>query len=425
MKKISLSLVLMLMLITLVGFSETTATTLYDFKNSADKYVISQIGQEYFNKNLKYLGDKPYPEDTPNSNLRIAQYSHKISVGDYNQDVIVTVWFNFKNGNWSIGNNYNTSAEELPNCIADTTKCMPFQTTKERAIEIAKNGGAFDGAEKYTIKIYYFYGNVQAYVWSVTTYKSALNGKTAIIDLNTGNLISMDDWRVLYAKPEYKDAVLLTDTKKLSPYSIIKERIRELQQKMKTNTEQKGEQTEAVKEEMNARKQPLININAVKNAEKVENQGEEKQIREEVREEKKEEIKQKLTENSIKRINAYTERIVNRFYAALERFVILSDRAESRIQKIEEGGILLNDAKTLLQKTREEISLTETKIGEMPLKIDEIVASENPKEMFKDSKEIFKATNESIKAVHKSLVEVIKSIKSAVEKEGDVTKLED
>ncbi|MBU3969103.1 hypothetical protein KJ991_02755 [Patescibacteria group bacterium] len=215
------------------------------------------------------------------------------------------------------------------------------------------------------------------------------------------------------------------DTKKLSPYSLIKERIRELQQKMKTNTEQKGEQTEAVKEEMNARKQPLINVNTVKNAEKVENQGEEKQIREEVREEKREEVKQKLAESSIKRINAYTERIVNRFYAALERFVILSDRAESRIQKIEEGGILLNDAKTLLQKTREEISLTETKIGEMPLKIDEIVASENPKEMFKDSKEIFKATNESIKAVHKSLVEIIKSIKSAVEKEGDVTKLED
>ena len=219
------------------------------------------------------------------------------------------------------------------------------------------------------------------------------------------------------------------DTKKLSPYSIIKEKIRELQQKMKINTEQKKEQTEAVKdlpaqaEEMNARKQPLIN--AVKNTEGIENRGEEKQIREEVREEKREEIKQKLTENSIRRIRAYTERIVNRFNAALERFVILSDRVESRIQKIEEGGILLNDAKTLLQKTREEISLTEIKISEVPLKIDEIIASENLKEMFKDSKEVFKTTNESIKAVHKLLVEVIKSVKSAVEKEGDAIKLED
>ena len=203
---------LVLVLVMLVGFSEASATTLFDFKKYADEYVVSQVGQNYFSKNFEYLGDKPYPEDTPNSNLRIVQYTHKISVGDYNQDIIVTVWFNFKDGNWNVGNGYNTNAEELPNCVADNTKCMPFQITKERAIEIAKNSGAFDGADKYTVKIHFFYGNINSYVWDITTYKSALNGKAAIISLSTGSLlVPVADWQVSFAKPEYKDAVSLTN----------------------------------------------------------------------------------------------------------------------------------------------------------------------------------------------------------------------
>lgn len=200
------------MLAVLTGGSIATATTFYDFKKPADEYVISQVGQEYFGKNFEYLGDKPYPEDTPDSNLRIVRYAHKIRIGDYNQDIIVTVWFNFKNGIWKIGNGYGTNAEELTNCITDKTKCMPFEITKEKAVEIAKNNGAFDDcAEKYTSKIHFFYGNVNSYVWDITTYKSDLNGKTAIIDLNTGNLISISGWQVLYTKPEYKDAVFLTN----------------------------------------------------------------------------------------------------------------------------------------------------------------------------------------------------------------------
>jgi len=205
-------LFLTLVLVMLVSFSEAAATTLFNFKKYADEYVVSQVGQEYFNKNFEYLGDKPYPEDTPGSNLRIVRYTHKISVSDYNQDVIVTVWFNFKDGNWNVGNGYNTSAEELPNCVVDNTKCIPFQITKERAIEITKNSGAFDSADKYTAKIHFFYGNINSYVWDITTYKSALNGKTAIISLSTGSLlVPVADWQVSFAKPEYKDAVLLTD----------------------------------------------------------------------------------------------------------------------------------------------------------------------------------------------------------------------
>ena len=218
---------------------------------------------------------------------------------------------------------------------------------------------------------------------------------------------------------------IIPDTKKPSPYSLIKERIQELQQKMKVNNEQKKELSTTTKnfstttKEMNARKQPLIN--AVKNNLSTSTEKGAKNIGEE----KREEIRQKLTENSIKRINAYTEKIVNRFNAALERFVLLSDRAEARIKKIEDSGILLKNSKTLLQKTRDEISLAKIKVGEISLKIEEIIASENPKEMFKSSKDVFNATNESIKVVHKSLVELIKSIKNTVEKNGDTTKLED
>lgn len=204
-------LFLILVLFILVSFSETTATTLFNFKKYADEHIVSQVGQGYFNKNLEYLGDKPYPEDVLDSNIRAVRYAHKITVDDYSQDVGVTVWFNLKNGIWEIGNGYGTKAEGLPNCIADNTKCMPFQITMGRAIEIAKNGGAFDDADKYTAKIHFFYGKVNAYIWDITTYRSAMNGKTAIIDLNTGDLlVPVADWQISFAKPEYKDAVSLT-----------------------------------------------------------------------------------------------------------------------------------------------------------------------------------------------------------------------
>ncbi|TSD03209.1 MAG: hypothetical protein Athens071416_270 [Parcubacteria group bacterium Athens0714_16] len=210
-------------------------------------------------------------------------------------------------------------------------------------------------------------------------------------------------------------------TQKPSPYSLIKERIQELQQKMKITNEQKKENIststkdkEEKNGEINSRKQPLVNV--IKN--NISTSTKEK-------DENKIEKQQKLTENSIKKVQAYSKRITDRFNAVLERFIVLSDRAEARIKKIENGGILLGDSKTLLQKTRDEISLAKVKIGEMSLKIEEIIASENPKEMFKSSKEVFNATNESIKTVHKSLVELIKSIKNTVEKTGDETKLED
>ncbi|MFA4906882.1 MAG: PepSY domain-containing protein, partial [archaeon] len=180
-----------------------------DLKKSADEYIISQVGQEYFDRYFEYLGDKPYPEDVPDSNSRILQYNHRIAVGDYNENIRITVWFNLRDGAWEIGNGYGTDAEGLPDCVSEKAKCMPFGVTQERAVEIARENGAFDGAEKYAAGIHYYYGDVQSYVWDITTFKSALNGKTAIIDLNSGKLISISDWQAEFAKAEYQDAVPL------------------------------------------------------------------------------------------------------------------------------------------------------------------------------------------------------------------------
>jgi hypothetical protein len=203
--------VLIMFLMSMLFVSIASATTLYGFKKDADSYVISQVGQKYFSDNFEYLGDKTYPENTPDSNMQIVQYNHKIKIGDYIEDIKVTVWFNFKNGIWEIGNGYNTQSEGLPDCISDTTKCMPFEITREKAIEIAKENGAFKNAEKYTAKIHYFYGNINSYVWDITTYESAFYGKTAIIDVNTGKLISIWRWQFLVAQEEYNDATSIAN----------------------------------------------------------------------------------------------------------------------------------------------------------------------------------------------------------------------
>ncbi len=178
-------------------------------KKIASDYIISKVGSEYFYKNFEYNRTVPYPEYTPNSATMVARFIHKITIGDYIENVKVSVWLEYKDGGWVVKS--SGVSEELPDCVADSSKCMPFEITQERAIEIAKENGALDGAEKYTAGIHYFYGNVQSYVWDVTTFKSALNGKTAIIDLNNGKLISIVDWQVLFAKAGYNDATPLTN----------------------------------------------------------------------------------------------------------------------------------------------------------------------------------------------------------------------
>lgn len=202
-----------------------------------------------------------------------------------------------------------------------------------------------------------------------------------------------------------------TTSQKPSPYSLIKERIQELQQKMKTNTERKDGQSTTTKAEMNARKQPLINVVEDKN--KIDEQKEKVEEKKQEIQNKKEEVKQKLTDNSIKRVRAYTEKIVNRFMAAIERFETLSKRIGSRIQKIEEDGIKLDEAKTKLKDANEKIASAKTKVSDIVTKIEEVLASEAPKEMFGQSKEIFKTVENIIKEIHKSLVKVITIVKSS------------
>jgi len=209
-----------------------------------------------------------------------------------------------------------------------------------------------------------------------------------------------------------------TSSTKVSPYSFIKERIKEIQQRMETGSKQ-NEQEKKSNTEIDARKQPLID-SVKKN---VDDKGENKQIKED-KQEMRDSIKQKLNENSIRRINAYTERIIARFNAAVQRFEIMTERISSRIKKIERGGIDLSESKTLLQKTLNEISSTKTKINEISSKISLVTSSETPKKMFDDSKKIFESVNDSIKETHKMLVETIKSIKNGVGDKNDAAESE-
>jgi len=83
--------------------------------------------------------------------------------------------------------------EGIPNRLEDPTKGMPYNMDQDDAINIASTVLPF-GIDGYHASFHFFYGDLQRYVWSVTTYLTdpqALRGEgmTAIIDPYSGQIL--------------------------------------------------------------------------------------------------------------------------------------------------------------------------------------------------------------------------------------------
>ncbi len=129
---------------------------------------------------------------------------------------------------------------------------------------------------------------------------------------------------------------------------------------------------------------------------------------------KRQEYKARLNEKMQKRLNGFIDRIVNRMNAVVSRLEQIVSRISTRIQKMEDNGVDLTDAKAklddvnnLIGEARDAVSLLED------VSVD-VITSETPKEQAHEIRDAAKVAKDSIKAVHTALMETVKLIKASV-----------
>jgi hypothetical protein len=151
--------------------------------SAAEEFLRSKFGDDYFSKYLSF--------NSVNGSTVV--YDYRITVGNYSKTERVAVHFD-KNGNIA-------GSEGVVDCVKDSSKCMPFEIDREKAIEIAKEAGLEEGTIGYGADMQYS-GKAGSYVWDVRSLTKELEkppeeGDGVWIDPVTGEV------KEIFKFPEY------------------------------------------------------------------------------------------------------------------------------------------------------------------------------------------------------------------------------
>lgn len=144
---------------------------------------------------------------------------------------------------------------------------------------------------------------------------------------------------------------------------------------------------------------------------------------------KREEIKDKMEERRetalsvIKeRLDKFSENVVKRFNAAIERLETLANRIDSRIAKMEEEGLDVLNAKELLSIAEVKIETAKTSTAGISLESQAVVSDSDTsstttiKANFDTLRRQIETAKTDIKAAHTALVDVINTLKPGLRK---------
>jgi len=187
------------LLVILLGFSfvplvssqeDTVPPKIID---KAKEYIISNVGEDYFNtyfhlKDSMFIPESWRPENNPNETYMVV-FDYNISIGDYSATIIAEMHFD------SEGN--ITRAYGIPT----EGYLMPFKIDREEAIRIASKAGLPSGTVGYTAQItHMIYQELNAYVWAVETWltlpppnSDPAKGMYAMIDVKSGKVYGIGD----------------------------------------------------------------------------------------------------------------------------------------------------------------------------------------------------------------------------------------
>ncbi len=126
------------------------------------------------------------------------------------------------------------------------------------------------------------------------------------------------------------------------------------------------------------------------------------------------------------RLSKFTENLVKRFDAAIERLEVLADRIDSRISKMEAENLDVTDAKELMVVARIKLETAKTSAAGIDLE-SVLVASSTAtttatiKADFDSLRTQIEKAKSDIKAAHAALVDVIKNLKPGQRKQPTAT----
>lgn len=159
---------------------------------------------------------------------------------------------------------------------------------------------------------------------------------------------------------------------------------------------------------------------------RIEEATERREERLEETEERREEHRVALEANKEARIAGYLDNVSRKMSAAIERLNVLGDRIESRIEKIEEAGYDMTDARALLETAREKITEADTETATALDDAKTALSEDMTRETFGAIASTLAHAKENLREAHQALVEVIRNMKASIEREMETeTETED
>lgn len=126
------------------------------------------------------------------------------------------------------------------------------------------------------------------------------------------------------------------------------------------------------------------------------------------------EVRARLTERKRETVRNYFGIMYGRFQAAILRLERIADRIEARLDLLEEQGLEVIGEREKLAAAREQIEIAKGLIADLNDEVEEILASETPKDGFEEVKETMLEVRDILKDIHRLLVEIITSIKKGL-----------
>lgn len=138
------------------------------------------------------------------------------------------------------------------------------------------------------------------------------------------------------------------------------------------------------------------------------------------REERRAEARERMEEKRSEILKHLSEQMFKRMEAAIERYTKLSDRVDSRIQKLKEKGVDTTKSESLVATTRTKIAEAKAAVETARQEVegaatlaDDSASSTKPIDAGKRVRENLEEARVAITAAHKALVSAIESLKAS------------
>ena len=141
----------------------------------------------------------------------------------------------------------------------------------------------------------------------------------------------------------------------------------------------------------------------------------------EQRQEKREEIREKLKSERNKNIVRRVHMLIAKLNSAVDRLLVIGSKLETRIEKMEERGIVLTRAKELVSDFKDKAVIADEDIASAEAEITLMISGEITSDTGAKVRTALKTAEESVRAVHKALVEATKAVKANVKTEQETS----